>query len=102
MTLEFGDTTSSYYYKKEIIFQDFDNKPNPLKGLYYLTGAFYRAFSANNYSACTINQYMRMTDGKIEKIGSYSFSIPILYTTDGYPKFGDYELFQLAFVKNAF
>ena len=91
VTREYGDTNSTYYYKKEIIFQDFDKNPNPLKGLYQVTGAFYRAFSANNYSAYTINQYMRMEDGKIEKVGNYWYSMPIIYTTDGYPKFGDYE-----------
>ncbi len=91
VTREYGDTNSTYYYKKEIIFQDFDKNPNPLKGLYQVTGAFYRAFSANNYSAYTINQYMRMEDGKIEKVGNYWYSMPIIYTTDGFPKFGDYE-----------
>ena len=92
ITKEYGDTTDAYYYKKEINFQDFDNNPNPLKGQYHLTGAFYRAFSTNNFAAYTISEYMRMDDGKIGKIGSYWYTMPIIYTTDGYPKFGDYDL----------
>lgn len=92
VTKEYGDTTDLYYYKKEINFQDFDSKPNPLKGQYHLTGAFYRAFSTNNYSSYTIMEYMRMADGKIGKVSTYWYSMPITYTTDGYPKFGDYYL----------
>lgn len=92
VTKEYGDTTDSYYYKKEINFQDFDTNPNPLKGQYHLTGAFYRAFSTNNYSAYTIIEYMRMEDGKIGKVSTYLYSMPIIYTTEGYPKFGDYDL----------
>jgi len=36
--------------KEEIIFQDYDQKPNPFKNMYHVTGAFYRAFSKNNYT----------------------------------------------------
>ncbi|MGE0018343.1 MAG: hypothetical protein AB7S72_01645 [Draconibacterium sp.] len=93
VTKEFGDTTDLNYYKKEINFQDFDTNPNPFKGQYHLTGAFYRAFSTNNYSSYTIIEYMRMADGKIGKVSTYRYSIPVTYTADGYPKFGDYDLF---------
>lgn len=92
VTKEYGDTTDLSYYKKEINFQDFDTNPNPLKGQYHLTGAFYRAFSTNNYSSYTIIEYMRMADGKIGILRTFEYSMPITYTTDGYPKFGDYNL----------
>jgi hypothetical protein len=78
--------------EKEIIFKDFDNKPNPFKNMYYVYGAFYRAFSENNYKSYTINEYFKMANGNFESIGTYSsYAMPIEYTADGYPKFGEYE-----------
>lgn len=37
------------YGKYEIIFSEFDNLPNLLEGKFYIDGAFFKAFSKNNY-----------------------------------------------------
>lgn len=91
ITRESGDTSYPYYSKMEILFQDFDTKPNPLKNMYHLSGAFYRSFSENNYSKYTVNYYSRLENGKIGLISTGSYSMLFEYNTDGYPKYGDYE-----------
>lgn len=83
---EFGELT----YKKELLFIDYDDKPNTLKNKFYIPGAFYRAFSKNNYTKYQLNEY-RMVDGEFIQTSSYGFSMPIAYTSNGYPKYGDYK-----------
>lgn len=77
-------------YKKELLFIDYDDKPNTLKNKFYILGAFYRAFSKNNYTKYQLNEY-RMVDGEFIQTSSYSFSMPIAYTSNGYPAYGDYK-----------
>ncbi len=77
-------------YKKEILFSEFDQSPNPLKNKFYILGAFYRAFSNNNYRKYQINEY-GMVDGEFIQTSSYSFSMPFAYTSAGNPVYGDYE-----------
>lgn len=91
ITRENGDTSYLYYSKEEILFQDFDNRPNPLRNMYHVSGAFYRSFSKNNYSKYTVNYYERMENGRIGHTGTGTYSMPIQYNADGYPKFGEYE-----------
>lgn len=43
--------------KKEYLFSDFDNTENLLKGKFYINGAFFNAFSNNNYRKMVINYY---------------------------------------------
>ncbi|HBZ65600.1 MAG TPA: hypothetical protein DEO70_02095 [Bacteroidales bacterium] len=90
ITRESGDTSSLYYSKKEMLFQEYDTKPNPLKNMYHLTGAFYRSFSENNYSQFTVNEYRHLDNGKIGIVNTSWYSIPIVYNAFGYPKFGEY------------
>lgn len=77
--------------KKEILFQEFDDKPNPFRNMYFVKGAFFRAFSDNNYKSYTTNLYYRSSDGTLTLTNRSWSSMPILYNTDGYPLFGDYE-----------
>ena len=77
--------------KKEIIFQDFDDKPNPFKNKYYVKGAFFRAFSDHNYQSYTVNSYGKLSDSTLYIYKTYSVSMPLNYNANGYPKFGDYE-----------
>lgn len=49
-------------YKKEIIFSSYDQSKNLLKGLYYIHGAFYNAFSTNNYRKREIKTYSYSND----------------------------------------
>jgi len=77
-------------WKREILFQEYDNKPNPFKNMYFVRGAFCRAFSENNYKSYTINEYHQLSDGTLGLVSHSSFTMPILYNTDNYPLFGDY------------
>lgn len=43
--------------KKEYLFSDYDNTENLLKGKFYINGAFYKAFSNNNYRKVINNTY---------------------------------------------
>ncbi len=76
------------FSKKEILFQEFDNKPNPFKDMYFVKGAFFRAFSDNNYKSYTSDEYKKSTDGTLMLTSHYWVSMPFLYSTDGYPLFG--------------
>jgi hypothetical protein len=48
-----GDITG----KKEILFFNYDDKPNLVKGKYYINGLFYKAFCTNNYQRVDTNEY---------------------------------------------
>lgn len=75
--------------RKEIIFSNYDNNPNPFKGMYYITGAFYRSFSENNYSKMTITKYTKNED---EFVVTFDITkeFDFGYYNSGYPKFGNY------------
>jgi hypothetical protein len=75
----------------EILFQDFDHNPNPLKARFYLSGAFFRSFSENNYQRYVRNSYFRSPDSTMTLIYSGSFAYPFTYNSSGYPMFGEYE-----------
>lgn len=87
---ESGDTSHPYYSKKEFLFQEYDTKPNPLKNMFHLSGAFFRAFSENNYQKLTINEYRKLENGEIGITSTSWYTSPIEYNAKGYPKFGDY------------
>lgn len=88
---EVYDLKGLLYSKKEFLFQEFDDKPNPFKNMYFVKGAFFRAFSDNNYKSHTTNVYYRSSDGTLKLTSRYWFTMPFLYNADGYPLFGDYE-----------
>jgi hypothetical protein len=75
----------------ETLFENYDNSSNPFKGRYYLIGAFYRAFSENNYTDVTQNYYVMKSDGTLSLLSTTTTSIPISYDEYGYPRLGDYE-----------
>ncbi|MDD4972311.1 MAG: hypothetical protein PHT07_23020, partial [Paludibacter sp.] len=85
------DSEGLIHYKKEILFQEFDNRLNPFKNMYYVKGAFFRAFSDNNYKSVTINKYRRSPEGELELMSYEWFSMPFSYNKNGYPMFGDYQ-----------
>jgi len=88
---EIFDLNGTLCSKKEILFQEFDNKPNPFKNMYFVKGAFFRAFSENNYQKFTINEYSQLNDGTFGLYNTGWFSMPIEYNADDYPMFGDYQ-----------
>ena len=85
------NSQGEYYLVREILFQNYDNSPNPFKNMYYVRGAFYRAFSENNYTKITNNEYGYLIDGTFGITAHSWWSMPISYNADGYPKFGEYE-----------
>jgi len=88
---EWYDNQGKLSQKKEITFQDFDQNPNPFKNLYYVRGAFFRAFSKNNYRSYSISQYGSYPDGTFYLSDTSHYEMPIVYNSDSYPMFGDYE-----------
>lgn len=85
------DAQGVLFWKKEILFQGFDNKPNPFKNMFFVKGAFFRAFSENNYQEYTVTEYSQLYDGTFGIYNTFWFSMPIEYNAGGYPMFGDYE-----------
>jgi len=75
--------------RKEIVFSNYDSNPNPFKGMYYITGAFYRSFSNNNYSKMTITEYTKI-DGEFIVTFEFTKEFDFEYYNSGYPKFGNY------------
>lgn len=88
---ESSDMQGNLIRKEEIHFQEFDTNPNPFKNKYHILGAFYRAFSENNYKKTTKFTYYVLPDGSFGQYSNYLFSMPILYNEKGYPLFGTYE-----------
>jgi YD repeat-containing protein len=81
----------SYYHLKEIFLQDYDDNPNPLKGLFHLPGTFFRAFSDNNYSKISIKDYSSTDNINFELYNDSNYWITLTYNEAGYPMFGEYE-----------
>lgn len=77
--------------REEILFQEYDTNPNPLKNKYHISGAFYRAFSENNYKKTTKLVYTILIDGTFGLLSTSWFSMPIIYDDRGYPLLGSYE-----------
>lgn len=85
------DPSGANFSKSEILFEDFDDHPNPFRNMYFMRGAFYRAFSENNYRKYTINKYYFADDSTWHMASTFSKSMPVTYNSEGYPEFGEYE-----------
>ncbi len=77
-------------FRKEYLFSDFDDKPNPFRGRYYLRGAFFRAFSAHNYQRYAINQFTWVADSGWIQESHSEYWAQLSYSAEGYPMFGEY------------
>ncbi len=75
----------------EILFYSYDNGPNPFRNRYYLRGAFFRAFSENNYLEYKVNDYGWLTDSTFGLTAWSRVTMSVGYDADGYPLFGHYE-----------
>lgn len=64
--------------KSEIYFENYDNKNNYLKGKYFITGAFYKSFSKNNYTKVTTKQYS-FTNNEFVLNSESSVEVPLKY-----------------------
>jgi hypothetical protein len=84
------NTQGKLISKKEMLFENYDQNPNPLKNHYYLPGAFFRAFSNNNYKSLTIQEYGNLNDSTFDIISTTHIAVTISYDGEGYPIFGEY------------
>lgn len=87
---EIYDIQGELNSKTEILFKDFDDRINPFMNKYYIKGAFFRAFSMNNYKTLIRSKFKKLTGDEFELINSYSTTVAIDYDHLGYPIFGDY------------
>lgn len=85
------DSDGNVVSEDEILFEDYDDHPNPFRNLYYINGAFYRAFSKNNYKKYIVNHYGFLNDGTYGLMSTRWDSYQFTYNADGYPMFGDYN-----------
>jgi hypothetical protein len=88
---ESGEIYSPDYKRNEIRFGNFDTNPNPFRNMFYLTGAFYRAFSQNNFSEYTISNFAYWDEDSSEVMQTYWAKLHFTYDKEGYPVFGEYE-----------
>lgn len=79
------------FSKEEILFSGYDNNINPFEHKYFVKGAFYRAFSQNNYDTYKRRVYNSSSDGTLYLADSAKYYTPIKHNSDGYPEFGNYE-----------
>jgi hypothetical protein len=85
------DLQGKLFRIEEMLFQEYDTNPNPFKNKYHISGAFYRAFSENNYKKTTKLVYTILIDGTFGLLSTTWFSMPIIYDDKGYPLFGTYK-----------
>ena len=70
--------------KKELIFSDYDNNENFLKGLFFINGAFYKAFSDNNFKTIEYKTYDYINDEfELDLDNGYSISFDFEVNNNG-------------------
>jgi hypothetical protein len=69
-------------YQEEETFTGYDNKPNPLKGLWLWDDLYYRTVSANNFSGYTYTQ-STLQNGQVAVVANQQSTIPLFYTANG-------------------
>jgi hypothetical protein len=68
--------------KNEYTFENYDNTPNLLKGMYYINGAFFKAFSNNNFQKYTYQNYNYVNNEFVPNGNSKSISFSLTYNSD--------------------
>jgi hypothetical protein len=76
--------------KTEFIYLDYDQSINLLKGYYYIHGAFYNAFSTNNYKKRFVNTYS-YSNYQYTQISTSSLSINSNIDSNNIPDLFEYE-----------
>jgi|GEM_PF-3474106 len=79
-------------YKTEIIYSDYDQSNNLLKGYNYIHGAFYNAFSTNNYQKKEVNTYS-CSNNQYTQISTSSISINYNIDSNNIPDLFEYETY---------
>ncbi|SEK46419.1 hypothetical protein SAMN04488505_101248 [Chitinophaga rupis] len=81
-------SSSTSRYDEQVISQEeetftgYDNKPNPLKGLWLWDDLYYRTVSANNFSGYTYTQSI-LQNGQVVGNSHQQSTIPLFYTATG-------------------
>ena len=78
--------------KTEFIYLDYDQSINLLKGHYYIHGAFYNAFSTNNYKKRFVNTYS-YSNNQYTQISASSRSINYNIDSNNIPDLFGYEIY---------
>jgi len=76
--------------KTEFIYSNYDQSINLLKGYYYIHGAFYNAFSTNNYKKRIVNTYS-YSNNQYTQISASSLSINYNIDSNNIPDLFEYE-----------
>lgn len=79
-------------YKTEIIYSYYDQSNNLLKGYYYIHGAFYNAFSTNNYQKRQVNTYS-CNNNQYTQISTSTVSINYSVDSNNIPDLFEYETY---------
>lgn len=78
--------------KTEIIYSDYDQSNNLLKGYYYIHGAFYNAFSTNNYKKRDVTTYS-FSNNQYTQISTSTISINYSIDSNNIPDLFEYETY---------
>jgi hypothetical protein len=78
--------------RTEFIYSDYDQSINLLKGYYYIHGAFYSAFSKNNYKNRVVNIYS-YSNNQYAQISTSSLSINYNVDSNNIPDLFEYEIY---------
>lgn len=79
-------------YKTEIIYSDYDQSINLLKGYYYIHGAFYNSFSTNNYKKREVNTYS-CNNNQYTQISNSSVTFDYIVDSNNIPDMFGYETY---------
>lgn len=68
--------------KNEYTFENYDGTPNLLKGMFYINGAFYKAFSNNNFQKYSYQSYNYVNNEYISNGNFYTINFTLAYNSD--------------------
>lgn len=68
--------------KNEYTFENYDNTPNLLKGMFSINGAFFKAFSNNNFQKYTYKSYNYVNNEFVQNGNSKSLSFTLTYNSE--------------------
>lgn len=72
-------------------FNEYDDKLNPFKNLFYIRGAFFRSLSENNYKIHNFVREKRIGDDDWQIRENHHVSSNFEYDENNLPKFGEYN-----------
>lgn len=85
------DSNENPYQRVIHTFEEYDDKENPFRGLFYIRGAFYRSLSKNNYRAYRETYERRNENGEWQEFGYFNSRDDFEYNEESLPKFGEFN-----------